>query len=647
MVDFADVDALATSYQRRGGQPGLAYGILIDGELVHAAGLGERHLGGPPPDAGTVFRIASMTKSFTAAAILALRDDGLLKLDDPAEQYVPELRGWPPVTPDSARVSIRHLLTMTAGFPTDDPWGDRQQGLPLEAFASFLSGGVRFNWAPGTRFEYSNLGYAILGRVITAVTDAAYPDHIRHRLLRPLGMTRTGYEAEEFENPGRPDTAAAGLARGYRRANGDGEPGGRWAEVGFDPVGAFAPMGGIFSCVRDLALWVAGFAGAFPPGDSEDGRAHPLRRASRRDMQLPQVLTGWDRPAAFPADPASALSAYGFGLFVEDHPRFGRVVSHSGGYPGFGSNMRWHPASRTGVIALGNGTYAPVATLTARILEAVLGDREPPAYGFAVALAPEACHGDEAAARGDAGASHSEPTASHSEPTASHSEPSVNHSDPRARHSEPNASHGAGPWPETLAARQAVSGLLRSWDDGEATRLFSPNVAQDAPLRERQSDIAAIRERIGDFSDDKSRPPEFDTPAHCRWWLAGPHGVVQAQIQLTPERPPRVQSLTLAVPPASGSPLDGTLKTLVAWMNGTNGGWTSSIPVTESVDAGMLARRLRMAAVWAGQCRPGAYRAGDGAASVVVELVGEHATLTLTLAIDPATAHLRQVGVIA
>ena len=202
MVDFADVDTIVAGYHQRGGQPGLAYGIVIGGELVHAAGLGERHLGGPPPDADTVFRIASMTKSFTASAILALRDDGALRLDDLAEDYVPELRGWPLASPDSARISIRHLLTMTAGFPTDDPWGDRQQGLPLEEFATLLSRGVSFNWAPGTRFEYSNLGYAILGRVITAITGVAYPDYIRHRLLLPLGMTRTGYEAEEFEVPG-------------------------------------------------------------------------------------------------------------------------------------------------------------------------------------------------------------------------------------------------------------------------------------------------------------------------------------------------------------------------------------------------------------------------------------------------------------
>ena len=593
MIDFADVDRLAASYQQRGGQPGLAYGIVLGGELVHAAGLGQRHVVGPPPDADTVFRIASMTKSFTASAILALRDDGVVKLDDPAEDYVPELRGWPLVTPDSARVSIRHLLTMTAGFPTDDPWGDRQQGLPLEDFARFLSGGVRFNWAPGTRFEYSNLGYAILGRVITTVTGAAYPDYVRHRLLHPLGMMRTGYEAEEFETPGEQVTGSGGTARGYRRTP-DG-----WAEVAFDPAGAFAPMGGIFSCVTDLARWVVGFAAAFPPGKPETGSAHPIRQATRREMQLPQVLTGWDKPAAFPGDAAPALSAYGFGLFVEDDATFGRIVSHSGGYPGFGSNMRWHPASGTGVIALGNSTYSGMMTLATRLLDVVLRHREPPGHGYGVALAPA-------------------------------------------------GKHGTGPWPETLAAREAVSALLRSWDDTQASRLFSPNVAQDAPFDERREVIAMIRERIGDFGDDGGRHPEFDTPAHCRWWLAGERGVVQAQIQLNPERPPRVQSLTLAVPPAAGSPLGGTLAAVVAWLNGSDGNdgtdryWPDSIPVAETVDAGLLARRLRMAAVWAGPARLGAYRAGDGAASVAVELVGEHATLTLTLVVDPASGVLRQ-----
>jgi CubicO group peptidase (beta-lactamase class C family) len=594
MVDFADVDALAASYQQRGGQPGLAYGILIGAELVHAAGLGERYLGGPPPDADTVFRIASMTKSFTASAILALRDDGALQLDDPADRYARELRDWTPVSQDSPRVSLRHLLTMTAGFPTDDPWGDRQQGLPLKEFAEFLSGGVRFSWAPGTRFEYSNLGYAILGRVITAVTGVAYPDFIRSRLLRPLGMTRTGFETEDFD--------ARELARGYRRVKGNGDGGGDWSEVALDPCGAFAPMGGAFSCVRDLTRWVAGFAAAFPPGGPQAGGAHPVRRATRREMQLPQVLTGWNQSTGFPGNTTPVLSAYGFGLFLEDHPVLGRVVSHSGGYPGFGSNMRWHPATGTGVIALGNSTYAAMGMFAARLLDAVLRQRDRPAHGYAVALAP-------------------------------------------AEANAPQEARRAGPWPETLAARDAVSALLQSWDDAEATRLFSPNVAQDTPFSERRQVIALIRERIGDFREDKDRRPEFDTPAHCRWWLVGERGVVQVQIQLNPERPPLVQSWTLAVPPAAGSLLRSTLDTVIAWLNGTDRGWPPSVPVADSVDVGLAVRRLRMAAAWSGECRLGAYKAGDGTSSATVELVGQHATLTLTLVIDPDSGRLLQVDI--
>ncbi|HYY19497.1 MAG TPA: serine hydrolase domain-containing protein, partial [Streptosporangiaceae bacterium] len=245
-ADLEAVDALAEGYQQRGAQPGLAYGVVAGGRLVHAGGLGERRIGGPRPDAGTVFRIASMTKSFTATMVLALRDDGALSLDDLAERYVPELRGWPPVTPDAQRVRIRHLLTMTAGFPTDDPWGDREQGTPLPEFAAFLAQGVSFNWAPGTRFEYSNLGYAILGRVISAVTGLPYPESIEGRILGPLGLTQSGYEAASVD----PDALAAG-----HRRDGDG-----WEEVPMAPSGAFAPMGGVFSSVHDLARWVAGFA---------------------------------------------------------------------------------------------------------------------------------------------------------------------------------------------------------------------------------------------------------------------------------------------------------------------------------------------------------------------------------------------------
>ena len=589
--DFAAVDAIVSHYFDRGAQPAISYGVVSGGVLVHSAGFGARGGGRPAPDADTVFRIASMSKSFTASAVLLLRDEGRLALDDPAEKYVPELAGWPSVTPDSDRVTIRHLLTMTAGFPTDDPWGDRQQGLPLDAFGALLAGGVRFNWAPGTRFEYSNLGYAILGRIVAAAAQAEYAGFVATRLLAPLGMTRTGYDAAAFD--------PSELATGYRRG-----PAG-WAELPFDPYGAFAPMGGVFSSVSDLARWVAGFAAAFPPGGGSDADGtHPLRRASRREMQQPQAVTGWRSPDRLPGGPPGSPAYYGFGLFVDEDPVLGRVVSHSGGYPGFGSNMRWHPATGLGVIALGNGTYAPMSVLAGLVLEALL----PRPASYHVALSP-------------------------ADPDS-----------PSAPSATPVPPAGA-PWPETLAAASEVSRLLANWDDAAADALFSENVALDAPYQERRRALELIRQRIGDFRADDTRAPESDTPAHRRWWLTGPRGTVQAQILLNPERPPRVQSLALAVPPASDSVLATVLNDVVTWLNSGAAQWPGVMRVAPGTDEGLLGRRLLMAAAWAGTCRTGAYRAGDGAASVSVELAGEHATVVLSLLVNPGTGEIRQADV--
>jgi len=598
-ASFAAADAIVSDYFGRGGQPAIAYGIVLGGELVHSAGFGARTLEGAVPDADTVFRIASMSKSFTASAVLLLRDAGALALDDPAARYVPELAGWTYGAADAAPITIRHLLTMTAGFPTDDPWGDRQQGLPLDAFGELLAAGVSFNWAPGTRFEYSNLGYAILGRVLTAVSGMPYEELIRARLLEPLGMRRSGYRAAEFP--------AGELAVGYRHGLGG------WEDVPFDPYGAFAPMGGVFSTVADLATWVAGFASAFPPDGVAGDGVHPLRAASRREMQLPQAVTEWRSPQRLPAGPPGAPAYYGFGLFVDEDPEVGRVVGHSGGYPGFGSNMRWHPVTGLGVIALGNGTYAPMSTLTGLVLAALL----PRSASYSVALAP-ASPGTVQAAPGAV------PSAPGAVPAAA-----------------------GAPWPETVAAAAAIDRLLLSWDDATADALFSENVALDGPYHERRYAIGLIRERIGSFGVDGTRPAESDTPAHRRWWLTGDRGTVQAQIQLSPQRPPRVQSLTVAVPPAKDSVLARALATMVEWLNAGTGAWPAALPVAAAADAGLIARRLRMAGVWAGTCMAGAYRGGDGGASVAVELVGEHATIVLSLLVNPATGELRQADVTA
>ncbi len=596
-IGFDAADDIVARFHQRGGQPAISYGIVRDGVLVHAAGFGQRALGAAAPDERTVFRIASMSKSFTASAVLLLRDEGALRLDDQAAAYVPDLEDWPNGAVDAGPLTIRHLLTMTAGLPTDDPWGDRQQGLPLEDFQALLAGGVTFNWAPGTRFEYSNLGYAILGLVVAAASGVPYDQFIRTRLLAPLGLTSTGFEAGEF--------SPADLAVGYRRG-----PGG-WEQLPYDPYGAFAPMGGIFSTVADLATWSAGFAAAYPPDDTAtagdnpvaDARpsssSHPLSRFSRRQMQLPQAVTGWRAHDRIPAGPPAAPSYYGFGLFVDEDPALGRIVSHSGGYPGFGSNMRWHPATGTAVVALGNGTYSPMYALAELVLKALLS-RSATAQ---VALAPA-----------------------------------------------PRGARAGAPWPETLAAADAAGRLLADWDDAAADALFSENVALDRPYAERQADLALVRERIGTFTVDPARPAESDTPAHRRWWLTGEHGTVAAAIQLGPQRPPRVQSLAVAIPPAEGSVLARALVAVTHWLNGVAeargaADWPQELPAAPGADAPLIARRLRMAAAWSGPVVPGAFQAGDGSSSASLELVGEHATVTLSLLVNPETGELRQADV--
>jgi CubicO group peptidase (beta-lactamase class C family) len=557
-LDTAAIDERAAQFAARGGQPGVAYGVVADGVLVHAGGIGEAFPGGPVPDAATVFRIASMTKSFTASLVMALRDEGLLSLDDPAERHVPELSGVRPAAAGGPPVTIRRLLTMTAGFPTDDPWGDRQQGLALDEFARLLrEGGIRSAWTPGTRFEYSNLGYAILGRVIAAVTSGTYESAIRTRLLTPLGMDRTGFEAAEFDS--------AGLARGYRRDDNG------WVELAPDPSGAFASMGGIFSCIRDLARWVAGFAAAFPAG-SQEPDDHPLSRATRLEMQLPQVaiLGGVDTPAVRIAGPASI--SYGFGLFAEEDSAFGTIVQHSGGYPGYGSQMRWHPATGLGAVVLANSTYAKAGGLAGDLLAALLQDES----------------GQAGRAAG-------------------------------YRQRGPVPAPG-GPWKETVAARTAVDDLLLDWDDGAAERLFTANVDLDRPLARRQADAELLRERLGKFAPDPERLPEHDSPAHCRWWLTGEYGTSCVQIKLAPLREPRVQQLIVALPPAGGSALDQALHTLIGVLNNGAAAWPASLGALVSPD--QVSRQLRLAAAWAGPCELTAYLAGDGSTTVTAELTG-------------------------
>ncbi len=337
--------------------PGLVYGVVRGTELLHSGAFGGVSVGGPAPTAESVFRIASMSKSFTAAAVLLLRDRGLVDLDEAIAQYVPELVDQAPYSADSPAVTLRLLLSMSAGLPTDDPWGDRQESLSYDAFGTFLDGGLSTGREPGVRFEYSNLGYALLGRAIENVVGGSSPeganrDFIEHELLAPLGMTSSAYSPYAVPNrvPGHVPPLHPAWA-------GDRLEGPRsWTEAAPIPSGSFAAMGGLHSSVADLARWVGGFVGAFSP--AADG--HPLSKASRREMQQMQRFGSVSASLGFEGSEAglgAVAMGYGYGLMI-DHDRLGQFVHHPGGYPGYGSRMVWHPSTGLGVITLSNGTYA-------------------------------------------------------------------------------------------------------------------------------------------------------------------------------------------------------------------------------------------------------------------------------------------------
>ena len=179
-------------------------------------------------------------------------------------------------------------------------------------------------------------------------------------MLGPLGLTRTGYEATEFDPgtagprvpAGRRALARAG-ARSARRLRADG----RHLQLRARP----GPLG------RRLRRRVPAL-GAGPAADAR----HPLSRASRREMQLAQVAITERAAARWRSSPGRASISYGFGLFAEDDPAFGTIVQHSGGYPGYGSQMRWHPATGLGTVVLANSTYAHAGALAGELLSALL-----------------------------------------------------------------------------------------------------------------------------------------------------------------------------------------------------------------------------------------------------------------------------------
>lgn len=331
---------LFTDYAETKNIPGIAYGVVVDDELVIDSAVGvinrEQKIVTTPQSS---FRIASMTKSFTAMAIMKLTEEGHISLDDPAAKYIPEMSNLAYPTNDSPVITIEHLLTMTAGFPEDNPWGDRQLDESDAMLSDLIVNGISFSNPPAFDFEYSNTGYAILGMIVSRVSGIPFQEYITKNILEPLGMFETYWEFD--------DVPTEQLAIGYRPGSLEVEP--------MLHDGAFGAMGGLITSITDFSKYVSFHLSAWPPRTEADNG--PVKRSSLRKMQQPQFVRLIPDATDWNDAPCPAMSGYGYGLGIGKSCRGVKRISHGGALPGFGSNYVFYPELGIGLMAFCNLTY--------------------------------------------------------------------------------------------------------------------------------------------------------------------------------------------------------------------------------------------------------------------------------------------------
>ncbi len=319
---------------------GLAVGVVRNGSLEYFHGHGLADIASNTPiTEDTVFRIASITKTFTAIAVMQLWEQGLVDLDAPANDY---LRAYKlvPAKPGFRPATLRHLLTHTAGIPEavhaadllHPGWGpfdarpavySVRVGEPLPSLTEYYRGGLRLVAEPGSAFAYSNHGFATLGQLVEDVSGMPLERYLRERIFEPLGMADSDLVRSE--------RLASRLATGYVLG-----PRGASAVPDRDWLGAGG--GGIYSTTGDLARYLAALLGG---GSGEHGSV--LEPATLATMFEPHY------------QPDPRLPGMGLAFFRGDAGGH-RVVGHEGILPGFNSGLSLAPDDGVGVIALTNGS---------------------------------------------------------------------------------------------------------------------------------------------------------------------------------------------------------------------------------------------------------------------------------------------------
>ncbi len=314
----AKLDQLTGLEQRDKRYPSLAAAVLRDGELVWESAVGAADVeGGIGATPDTQYRVGSITKTFTAAAIMQLRDAGKLDLEDALDKHLEGAAHAP---------SIRRLLSHASGLQRethDDSWLTLRFAPPDELLATLDR--AELVLPAGARFHYSNLAFALLGIVIERITGQEYTDYIRERFLGPLGLTRTSFVPEQP------------AAKGYvSQPYADGV----WRAIDVE-TGAWASAGQLWGTVGDLCRW-----GAFLADPDET----ILSKKSAEEMRTVQVIDEHER----------WLSGYGLGLQLRrDGDRI--LAGHSGSMPGFIARLYYSPREKVVAAALTNASDAVLA----------------------------------------------------------------------------------------------------------------------------------------------------------------------------------------------------------------------------------------------------------------------------------------------
>ena len=313
--------------------PGAALGIIEGDQMVHWRGFGRERPGGNAPTPQTPFFIGSLTKSFTATAVMQLVEAGKVELDAPIQRYLPWFRVADPQL--SAQITVRHLLNQTSGLPmmagminlanTDS----RPDAAEFQARA--LSS-LTVTRPAGTKFEYSNLNYNVLGLIIEAVSGATYTDYIQHHIFDPLNMSHsyTSKEAAKQDN----------LAVGHRF----------WFGVPIAVPDPIVPCGSLssgqlISCVEDMAHYLIAHL--------NEGRYEG------EQILLDQGIYELHKPGAEIIEMGNSYGSYAMG-WISQGSGESRIVSHSGIVPDFGAFMALLPDQNKAIILLVNANHAMV-----------------------------------------------------------------------------------------------------------------------------------------------------------------------------------------------------------------------------------------------------------------------------------------------